>query len=93
MRFAFFEHHGQTGAEGNLAALLDDELVDDAARRRFHFHRGLVGFDVGDGSADVHGVALLDVPLDKGALGHGVAELGHFDELGHGREKIEFGQD
>ncbi len=48
--FARIEDHGQTGAEGDFAAFLEQELVHDAAIEGLHFHRGLVGFDVGDGA-------------------------------------------
>jgi hypothetical protein len=58
--------------------------VQHAFKRAGVFHGGLVGLDVSDGLADGDFVPFLDGPFGEGSLGHGVAELGHFDEFGHG---------
>jgi hypothetical protein len=43
----------------------------------FHFHRGLVGLDLGDHVAGLHHVAHVLEPLGKLALFHGGRESGH----------------
>ena len=69
---------------GGFFAGLDEDFRERAIIESFHFHGGFVGFDIGEDVADFDGVADLFVPFDKGALGHGVREFGHFDVHRHG---------
>ena len=66
-------------ADGGFLAFLNHDRGDCAFIESLHFHRGLVGLDLGEDIADLDAIADLLVPFDEGAFGHGVRELGHFD--------------
>jgi hypothetical protein len=68
-----------------VGALRDENLAERALIDGFHFHRGFVGFDLGDHLTGFDLVALLLVPFCKIALLHGGRERGHEDLNGHGR--------
>ena len=63
-----------TGATSPSAARISDE---HAGRDRRHLHRGLVGLDLEQIVARLHGVASRLEPLGDLALGDGFAELRH----------------
>jgi hypothetical protein len=79
---------GDHGADGGLFALLDDDCGHRAGVEGLHFHGGLVGLDLGDGLPLLDLVALFLEPPDEGALGHGVALLGHGDFGGHSYQRM-----
>src|SRR5205085_3552252 len=55
------------------------DFREHAARGRGHFHRNLVGLDLEQIVARLHGIAGRDEPLRDLALSHGLAELRHQD--------------
>jgi len=66
-----------------LGAFRHKYFGDHAFVDGFDFHRGFVGFDLGDDLAGFDSVAGFDVPLGEIALLHGGRQRGHGD-VGHG---------
>jgi hypothetical protein len=84
--FALFQKNGDGGVDLHaLGAFFYKDLADHALVHGLEFHRGLVGLDLGEDVARVHGVAFLDQPFGERAVLHGGAERGHQDLGGHGR--------
>jgi hypothetical protein len=63
---------------------LHQNFLDNAVDRGRHIHRGLVGFQRGNGVVDLDAVADLDVQLDDRHFGE-IADIGDFDfnDLAH----------
>ena len=82
--------HPKLGTWLTLGVIVDvykrQDIVfeEDAGDEILDLHGGLVGLDFAEHVARVHLVAFLFQPFDQRADGHGVAELGHFDDFGHG---------
>ncbi len=74
----------QHGAFGDLGAELDQHFLDHAGDGGRHVHRGLVGFEGGDGIVHLDGVADLDEQVDDRDVGE-IADVRdfHFDDLAH----------
>lgn len=66
-----------------LGAGCDQQLADRAFVYRFHFHRGLVGFDFRDDIAGGHLVPLVLQPLGERAFLHGRGKGRHKDFYRH----------
>lgn len=75
----------EDGTDRGFFACVDEDFREGPIIESFHFHGRLVGFNLGEDVADFDWIADLFVPFDKGALGHGVREFGHFDVHRHGR--------
>jgi hypothetical protein len=52
----------------HLRCLRDQNLADDTFVNRFEFHRGLVGFDLGQNVAAFNAVAFFDQPFSQACL-------------------------
>ena len=76
--FAFFQQNGDSGVHLHaFGAFLDQDLADGAFVNGFEFHRGLVGFDLGQNVTRRDFIAFLDQPFGQRAFFHGRAEGGH----------------
>jgi hypothetical protein len=60
-----------------LGAFGNEYLADNAFIDGLEFHRGLVGFDLGQEGAGLDDVAFLDQPFGQLALLHGGRQGGH----------------
>src|SRR2546430_1591175 len=74
---------GAGTARGGLP-LGGGDLAQDAVRARHQVHHGLVGFDLGQCLARLHGVSVPLVPLHHAPFLHGGRERFHVDVGGHG---------
>ena len=89
-RGRFFTGRKQQGdllADRHFLALSHIGLGQNAIVERLHFHGRLVRLDLGQDVAGHDFVARLLAPFDEGPLGHGVAQLGHFNVGGHGKKR------
>ena len=55
-------------------------LLENAIIKCLHFHRRLVGFDLGEDVPRLYGVTLFLFPARDGSFDHRVAQLGHGDD-------------
>jgi hypothetical protein len=62
-----------------IGALGDQDRGNRAFIHGFEFHRRLVGLDLGEDVAGLHGVAFLDQPLGEGALFHRGRQRRHLE--------------
>ena len=71
-------------ADGDLGAGGSEDFEERAIEEALKLHGGFVGFDFGEHHAGFDGFAFFFEPFDQRAHRHGVAEFGHFDDIGHG---------
>ena len=76
-RRAIARDHRDHGADQRHLAHADADFRERAGRGRRHLHRHLVGLDLEQVVARLHGVAGRLEPLRDLALSHGLAELRH----------------
>ena len=78
------------GADLDLVALLDLDLLDDARHRRGHFDRGLVGLEFQDRLIARDRVADVDEHAGHVAAGDVLSQFGNF-EFGHPSRSTVYG--
>jgi len=70
---------------GGFLSGLNVDFQDGAIVKCFEFLGGFVGFDFCQDVATFDCVAFFFEPVDDGTRRHGVAQFGHFNEIGHCR--------
>jgi hypothetical protein len=80
--FTFRENPRQHTADRDHVPFFGGVCAEGAVGFGLEIEIHLVGLDLGDRLAFLHGVARLFVPLDDLSLGHRVARFGH-DQLSH----------
>ena len=77
--------HAEQLPDGRRLALGEEPLAQHAVGARDELHHGLVGLDLGEHVARLHGVALVPDPLHEAPLLHGGGEGLHHDFGSHRR--------
>ena len=81
--FARLADVAQQALDGDILVLLCHDLQQHTVMLADHFVGQLIGGDLQDGFASLHGIAFLFQPLRDGAFFHGQPQLGHGNFKSH----------